>query len=73
MAETKLMAEIAGRIISISHAQGDRIQQGEEVVVIESMKMEIPLTAQITGIVKAILVQIDDMVEEGQALLIVET
>jgi len=73
MRETKFTAELAGRIVAISKAKGDRIEPGDEVVVIESMKMEVPLTAQVGGVVTAVLVHIDDMIDEGQTLLIIDT
>jgi acetyl-CoA carboxylase biotin carboxyl carrier protein len=73
MAEIRFTAELAGRIISISASEGKRVELGDEVVVLESMKMEIPLTAQVAGIVTAVHVQIDDMVDEGQTLLTLET
>lgn len=73
MAETKLTAELAGRILSISGNVGDTVTSGDEIVLIESMKMEIPLAAPVSGTIKAILAQIDDMVDEGQALLILES
>ena len=73
MAEIPFKSDIAGHIISISPAQGDKVQQGDEVAVIESMKMEIPLTAEVGGIVRAVLVKVDDVIHEGQALLILDT
>jgi biotin carboxyl carrier protein len=73
MAEIRFNAELAGRIISISASKGNRVEPGDEVAVVESMKMEIPLTTQVAGIVIAVHVQIDDMVDEGQTLLTLET
>lgn len=73
MAEIRFTAELAGRIISISASKGNRVELGDEVAVIESMKMEIPFTAEVAGMVTAVHVQIDDMVDEGQTLLTLET
>lgn len=72
MAEKRITAELAGRVISFP-AIGTDVNAGEDVILIESMKMEIPIVSPVNGRVKAILVQIDDMVEEGQLLLVLET
>lgn len=72
MAEKTITAELAGRVISFP-VIGTDIHAGDDVILIESMKMEIPIASPTNGRVKAILVQIDDMVEEGQLLLVLET
>lgn len=72
MADLTIKAELAGRLISTAGV-GTSVAAGEDVALIEAMKMEIPLASSANGTVKAILAQVDDMVEEGQALLILET
>jgi biotin carboxyl carrier protein len=72
MADTTVTAELAGRVISIP-AVGTEVSIGNDVVLIESMKMEIPVASPAKGKVKTILVEIDDMVKEGQPLLVLET
>ena len=71
MAETKIVAEMAGRILSFSVSEGDSIESGQEIALIESMKMEIPLTSPVGGTVTGILRQPDDMVNEGDPLFVV--
>jgi biotin carboxyl carrier protein len=56
--------------LTISVATGDRVQNGDTLIVLESMKMEIPVTAPRDGTVAAILVQEKQTVEEGQKLAI---
>lgn len=71
MTDTTITAELAGRLISISDA-GTSVNEGDEIALIEAMKMEIPVTSPAKGKIKTILVQPDEMVEEGQPLLILE-
>lgn len=72
MTDTTITAELAGRLISIADA-GTSVNEGDEIALIEAMKMEIPVSSPATGKVKTILVQPDEMVEEGQPLLIIES
>lgn len=71
MAEKTITAELAGRVISFPEI-GTEVSTGDDLVLIESMKMEIPVASPAKGKVKAILVQIDDTIEEGQPLMILE-
>lgn len=71
MADKTIAAELAGRVISFPGI-GTDVNAGDDLVLIEAMKMEIPVTSPATGKIKAVLVQIDDMVEEGQPLLVLE-
>ena len=54
-------------------AAGDTVSDGDTLVILESMKMEIPVTSTTAGKIKTILVKIDDVIAEGQAIAIVET
>ncbi|MVW80762.1 acetyl-CoA carboxylase biotin carboxyl carrier protein subunit [Bordetella sp. 02P26C-1] len=63
---------VAGRIISVLVKPGQVINEGDEVVKIESMKMELPVDAERGGKVVEILVADGDEVEEGQALVRIE-
>jgi len=47
--------------------------EGDILIILESMKMEIPVTAPCTGAVKAILVAAGDQVAEGQPLMILQS
>ncbi len=73
MAEVKIKTEVAGRVCSIVAAIGVSVGDGEDVVVVEAMKMEIPVTATAAGKVKSILVNVDDMLTEGQVVVVIET
>ena len=72
MAEVKIKTEVAGRVCSIVLDVGASVGDGDDVVVVEAMKMEIPVTATAAGKVKSILVKVDDMLAEGQVVAVIE-
>jgi biotin carboxyl carrier protein len=73
MPDIRVVTEVAGRVCALPVAAGASVGDGEEVALVESMKMEIPVSAPAAGKVKSILVAVDDVVAEGQALAIIET
>jgi acetyl-CoA carboxylase biotin carboxyl carrier protein len=70
MAEVKVRSEIAGSVWKIEVAVGDRVAADEPLVILESMKMEIPLLAPQAGVVSAILVKEGDAVDEGDVAVV---
>ncbi|WP_315832390.1 biotin/lipoyl-containing protein [Bradyrhizobium prioriisuperbiae] len=73
MAETKITAELAGRVFLINVGIGDKVTSGQDVAIVEAMKMEIPVAAPVSGIVRSIAVAVEDMIEEGQLLVTLDT
>lgn len=73
MPEIKIVTEVSGRVCALPVDAGANVGSGDEVAVVEAMKMEIPVASPATGRLKSILVKIDDVVAEGQALAILET
>jgi biotin carboxyl carrier protein len=73
MPEIKIITEVSGRVCALSVTAGGRVNQGDEVVMIEAMKMEIPASSPAAGTIKSILVNLDDVVAEGQAVAVLET
>lgn len=71
MAHT-LSAEMVASIHSIEVSAGQRVDAGAVVVVLESMKMEIPVLAERGGTVSEIFVAVGDVVREGDALATIE-
>ena len=65
-------AHITGTVWKIEVAVGDVIEEGDTVVVLESMKMEMPVEAEDEGTVKEILVEEGQSVSEGDALVVLE-
>jgi len=68
MADIPVLSELNAVVLKIEVAAGDRVRTGDTLVVLESMKMEIPVAAPRDGIVAAILVRETQVVEEGQKL-----
>ena len=58
----------AGKVWKIEKATGDQVNEGDTVVILEAMKMEIPVVAPVSGTVGAITVQEGDAVESGQTV-----
>ena len=69
MDKAVLSSEISGSIWKINCKVGDVIEAGQEVLIIESMKMEIPVVSNITGVVVSIFVDEGEMVNEDQKLI----
>jgi acetyl-CoA carboxylase biotin carboxyl carrier protein len=63
-------AHITGTVWKVEVAVGDSVEEGDTVVVLESMKMEMPVEAEDEGTVKEILVQEGQSVSEGDALVV---
>jgi len=70
MPDMPVLSELNAVILKIEVAAGDRVRTGDTLVVLESMKMEIPVAAPRDGTVAAILVRETQIVEEGQKLAI---
>jgi biotin carboxyl carrier protein len=72
MAEYKVRSEIAGSVWKIEVAVGDEVGEDDPLIVLESMKMEIPLLSPRAGIVRQILVAEGDPIAEGEIAVILE-
>jgi len=66
---TTVRAHIAGTVWKIEVAVGDEVSEGQTVVILESMKMEMPVESPAAGKVSAIKVASGQAVEEGAALI----
>lgn len=72
MARIEVKSEITGTVWQVKSKPGDKVESGDTLVVIESMKMEIPVITEDGGVVKEILVKEKDPVAEGQVVAIIE-
>ena len=68
----EITANMAGTVLNVMVAAGDSITEGQEVLMLESMKMEIPVESQGAGNVAEVKVNIGDFVNEGDVLLVLE-
>ncbi|HIF09758.1 MAG TPA: acetyl-CoA carboxylase biotin carboxyl carrier protein subunit [Sneathiellales bacterium] len=73
MALNEIYSEIAGTIWKIKAKVGDQVKADDAIMIIECMKMEIPVEAPVAGTVKEMLVEEEQSVDEGQPLAIIET
>lgn len=69
---SEVRSEIAGKVWKVEAKPGDRIDEDDPIIILESMKMEIPVSAPFDCVVKEILVAEEDAVAEGQIVAIVE-
>ena len=72
MAKRQAIAEVAGSVWKITSVVGQRLASGEVVMVIESMKMEIPVIAEDGGTVLEFLVAEGDAIAEGAVVAVLE-
>ena len=70
MAEVK--AELVGNLWKITTQVGQQVEEDDTIMILESMKMEIPITSPVNGTVTQILVAEGDVVQEGQTVAVVE-
>lgn len=73
MPDISVMTEVAGRVCALPLQTGASVGDGDDIAFVEAMKMEIPVASPAAGILKSLLVALDDMVAEGQVVAIIET
>ncbi|MFD2170838.1 acetyl-CoA carboxylase biotin carboxyl carrier protein subunit [Tumebacillus lipolyticus] len=69
---TEITASMAGNVWKVLVKPGDTVEEGQDVVILESMKMEIPIAADFGGTVKEIKCEEGGFVNEGDVLVVVE-
>jgi 3-methylcrotonyl-CoA carboxylase alpha subunit len=67
----RIVAPMPGRIVLIRTQVGDRVEQGQELLVMEAMKMELALKAPAAGIVSEIRVAVGEFVEADAVLVVI--
>jgi acetyl-CoA carboxylase biotin carboxyl carrier protein len=65
-------AHITGTVWKVEVSVGDEVSEGDALVIIESMKMEMPVEAEDDGVVTSILVSEGQAVNEGDVLVVLE-
>jgi biotin carboxyl carrier protein len=65
----EIVAEMVANVMTVAVSPGDRLTAGDTVVVLESMKMEIPVLTETDGTVAAVKVSTGDVVQEGDILV----
>jgi acetyl-CoA carboxylase biotin carboxyl carrier protein len=69
---TEIKAELVGSVWKVVAGPGDKVEEDDVLLILESMKMEIPVVAPRSGTVSEIRVKETDVVKEGQVLAVLE-
>ena len=69
---TEVKAELVGNVWKIKTEPGASVAEEDELLILESMKMEIPVTAPRAGTVTEVRVREGEVVKEGQVLVVLE-
>jgi biotin carboxyl carrier protein len=69
MSAHAVKSEIAGTVIEVCVAPGALVSEGDTLIILDSMTMEIPVIAERSGVVEAVLVEVGAPVSEGEAVI----
>jgi acetyl-CoA carboxylase biotin carboxyl carrier protein len=72
MPQQQIASELVANVAQVHVTVGERVEAGQELVLLESMKMEIPMLAEAPGTVTAVHVVPGDVVQEGDVLVVLE-
>jgi len=72
MAVVNVKSEIAGNVWKIQTRPGDQVEADGEIMILESMKMEIPVLSPKAGMIKEIRVSEGEAIDEGQLVAILD-
>ena len=73
MARQDIESEVTGNVWKVLKGAGDNVDEGEVIMILESMKMEIPVESPSAGKLIDVLVAPEDQVEEDQVVAVLET
>jgi acetyl-CoA carboxylase biotin carboxyl carrier protein len=68
----EIRAEMVANVWQVKAAQGATVAAGDELVILESMKMEIPVLAESAGTVTQLAVAEGDVIQEGDLIAVIE-
>ncbi|HZM78452.1 MAG TPA: biotin/lipoyl-binding carrier protein [Candidatus Limnocylindrales bacterium] len=68
----EIRAEMVANVWKIVASVGDEVSDGDTLVILESMKMEIPVVAESEGVVRQIAVNEGDVIQEGDLIAVIE-
>ena len=69
----QIQAEMAGIVQEVLVSEGQTVEAGQDVVILESMKMQIPVSSPAGGTVRTVRVKPGDFVNQGDVLIELET
>jgi len=65
-------AEIVASVLEVVVRKGDKIDEGDTLVLLESMKMEIPVLAEVSGTVTEVSVSVGDVIQAGDLIAVID-
>jgi len=68
----EIRAEITANVWQVTVDEGQLVAEGDELVILESMKMEIPVVTEVPGVVRELHVAPDDVVQEGDVIALID-
>jgi acetyl-CoA carboxylase biotin carboxyl carrier protein len=68
----QITAMMAGTVIEVLVKSGDSVSEGQDVIIIESMKMQLPVQSEVTGKVTEVKVNSGDFVNEGDTIAVLD-
>ncbi len=69
---SEIIAPMGGKVLDVKVKAGDAVNEGDEVVILEAMKMELPIAAEVSGTVKEVKCNKGDTVEAEGVLIVLE-
>ena len=64
-------AEIVASVLEVVVSEGDEIEEGATIVLLESMKMEIPVLAEVAGTITTVNVAVGDVIQAGDLIAVI--
>ncbi len=68
-----IAAELVANVGEVLIAVGDAVGPADTLVILESMKMEIPVLAEVSGVVRELAVSTGDVIREGDIIAVIDT
>lgn len=69
---TEVRAEMTANVWKVLAKAGDSLDEGDQIVILESMKMEIPIVAEVAGTLRSVDVEEGSLVQEGDVIAVLD-
>jgi biotin carboxyl carrier protein len=67
----EVRAEMVANVWKVVATEGDQVEDGDTLVILESMKMEIPVLAEVDGTVSKVSVSVGDVIQAGDLIAVI--
>jgi acetyl-CoA carboxylase biotin carboxyl carrier protein len=68
----EIRAELVAAVLEVEAAPGEHVEIGQTIVLLDSMKMEIPVVSEVGGTVRSVVVRVGDVVHRGDLIAVVD-